>query len=215
VPKSIEELVQRLAVAQGRNAAQQALIQLGSSAVAPLLEAAGRSHDVSEQKAILRTLVAIADPRAADLFRRSLKSGDPDIRALAGHGLYCVKATDAINALQLTINDAPDPLHFLQTPSLQALVEIGRPALATIFTLMESSDALTRQRAQHGLAGIVLNEITRMQKPRPLTSDAQSAWQRICEQNGSYDWNADAKQRAASIALWREWYLQMESARPR
>ena len=202
---SATELVRQLADAKGRNAACEELAKLGAEAVPALLDAAATPISPPHYRAILQTLSMIRDPRAESLFRQSLSSDDPEARAIGARGLFLLNAPDALSALQHTINDAPDMLHFEQTPAVRSLVESGMAALPTVFTLMESGDAQTRQRAQYVLASIVLSDITQRLQPRPLTNDALAAWEKLQQQNGSYRWDAPESARATSIDLWKQW----------
>ena len=210
---SVTQLVGQLADVKSRNDARRELLKLGSEAVPAMLNAAAAPASPQHRRAILETLSALNDPRAESLFRQSLASDDPEARAIGARGLFLLKAPDALNALQLTINDAPDLLHFEQTLAVRSLVELGMPALPTVLKLMESTDGQIRQRAQYVLASIVLNDITQRLQPRPLTSDALSAWEKLQQQNGSYRWDAPESARAASIDLWKRW-LQDQPGQP-
>jgi len=205
---STEELIRQLAETERRAAAERELVRRGHNVVPVLTQAAAQMPP--HQAAILRTLLAIADPRSEDIFRRAVASSDPDIRSIGAQGLRRLGAPDALAALQLTINDAPDPLRFVQTPAVQSLIEMGMPAIPTIFTLMESPDERTRQRAQHALAAVVLRNIVQQLQPRPLTSDAQAAWERLRTANGSYQWDSPGDARRASLVLWRRWFDEMQ-----
>ncbi len=202
---STEQWVQRLGDARQLYAARKELVKLGAEAVPALLRAADLPQNVPHRQTILRTLLLIEDPRTEDLFRRAVASDDPEIRAIGARGLHRLKAPDALNALQATLNDAPDPLHFVQTPSVHSLIELGTAALPTVFTLMQSADESTRQRAQHVLASVVLRDITQRLQPRPLTSDAQTAWDNLRQANGSYQWDDPEPARMASVARWKQW----------
>lgn len=210
MPTPAEQWVQRLADAGQRDAARKELVKLGAEAVPALLRAADLPQNVPHRQTILRTLLLIEDPRTEDLFRRAVASDDPEIRAIGARGLHRLKAPDALDALQAAINDAPDPLHFVQTPAVHSLVELGMAALPTVFTLMESADESTRQRAQHVLASVVLRDITQRLQPRPLTSDAQTAWESLRQANGSYQWDSPEAARIASVARWKLWFSKTQ-----
>jgi len=203
---STEELIRQLADSERREAAERELVRRGHEAIPALTQAVALPQAPPHQAAILRTLLAIADPRSEDTFRRAVASSDPEIRSIGAQGLHRLGAPDSLAALQLAINDAPDPLHFALTAAVQSLIGMGMAALPTIFTLMESPEERTRQRAQYALAAIVLRNITQQLQPRPLTSDAQAAWERLRQANGSYDWDGPEDARRASIARWRRWF---------
>ncbi len=207
---STEQLVQRLGDARQRDAARKELVKLGAEAVPVLLRAADLPQNVPHRQTILRTLLAIEDRRAEDLFRRAVASSDPEIRAIGAQGLQRLKAPDALNALQAAINDTPDPLHFVQTPAVQSLIDLGMATLPTVFVLMESADESTRQRAQHVLATVVLRDITQRLQPRPLTSDAHTAWETLRQANGLYQWDGPEAARMASVARWKQWFSKTQ-----
>ncbi len=212
---STEQLVQQLGDATQRDAAHLELVRLGAKAVPVLLRAADLPQNVLHYQTILRTLLLIEDPRTEDLFRRAVASNDPEIRAIGARGLHRLKAPDALNVLQATLNDAPDPLHFVQTPAVHSLIELGLAALPTVFILMESADESTRQRAQHVLASVVLRDITQRLQPRPLTSDAQTAWETLRQANGSYQWDGPEAARMASVVRWKQWFGKTNDTRRR
>jgi HEAT repeat protein len=211
MPSSTAELIEQLADAKTRNAAGEELVKRGAQATPALLNAADTPGDIQHYKSILRTLLAIKDPRAEDAFHRAMKSDDQEIRAMGARGLHLLGAPDAPQALQAAINDAPDPLHFEQTPAVQSLIELGTAALPTVFTLMESADERTRQRAQYILASVVLRDITRRLQPRPLTSDAQMAWEELRQANGSYQWDGPEAARRAAIERWKQWWAREQN----
>jgi HEAT repeat protein len=206
ISSSTQALVQQLSDLAQADSASKKLVELGTGAVPALLRAAEFPQNGSHYQSILRALLTIEDPRTEGLFRRALASNDPQIRAIGARGLHRLKAADALNALEVVINDAPDPLHSVQTPAVQSLIESGMTALPTVFTLLKSADENSRQRAQHVLAAVVLRDITQRLQPRPLTSDAQVAWEKLSKANGSYRWDAPEAARSASVALWEQWF---------
>lgn len=210
MPSSPQQLLHQLADASVRDAARRQLVALGAEVVPALLQDAERPQDVAHHQAILRTLLALRDPRAEGQFRRALRSDDQEIRALGAQGLHRLDAPGALEALRATINDAPDPLHFLQTPAVHSLIELGQAALPTVFTLMESPDARTRERAQHVLASVMLRDFTQRLQPRPLTGEAQTAWDALRQANGSYQWDGPEAARMASVARWKQWFSKID-----
>jgi HEAT repeat protein len=201
---SVTELVGQLADVKLRNDAWRQLLKLGPESAPTLLDAATRATP-PQYRAILDILSELKDPRAEGLFRQALASDDPETRAIGARGLYRLNTPDAMDALRLAFNDAPDPLHFEHTLAVRSLIESGMAALPTVFLLMESAEAPTRERAQYALAAIVLRDITQQLQPRPLTSDALSAWEKLQQQNGSYRWDAPEPARRASVDLWKQW----------
>lgn len=214
MPASAAELVTDLADVQKRNAARDDLVKLGEPAIPALLNAGAAPLNTQHYKTILRTLLLMKDPivnntRVQELFRRALTSDDEELRAIGARGLHLAKAPDMLQALQATLNDAPDPLHFEQTPSVLSLIELGMNALPTVFALLESPDGCTRQRAQFVLTSVVLRDINQRLRPRALTSDAQRAWEELQRANGSYQWDAPESERRGSVSLWKRWFEGM------
>jgi hypothetical protein len=208
---STAELVDALADLSKRNAARDELVRLGAQATPFLLHAADAPKNPEHYKTILRTLLLIRDPHAQELFRRALASGDEEVRALGARGLYLAKAPEALSALQATINDSPDPLHWEQTPAVQSLIEMGTAVLPTVFALMDSSNETKRRRAQYVLATVVLQDINQRLQPRPLTNQAIQEWERLHQANGSYEWNGTESARKISIELWKRWFAELDS----
>ena len=202
---SIAELIDQLAEPGTRNSARDELIRLGSDATPFLLRAAKRARNPEHYITILRTLLLTRDQRSQELFRQALTSNDEDVRAVGARGLHLLNAPDALRALQATINDSPDPLHWDRTPAVQSLIESGLAALPATFVLMESASDNTRRRAQYVLASIVLDNITRRLQPRPLTDDALRQWEELERRNGSYQWSAPESARKSSVELWKRW----------
>lgn len=209
---STAELAQQLADMNKRNRARDELVKRGAQATPVLLNLAGTTQDIRHYKTILRTLLRIQDPRSEPEFRRALASGDEEIRVLGARGLHLLNAPDAFQALQVTINDCPDPLHFERTPAVDSLVERGLAALPTVFGLMESDRERSRQRGQYVLVSIVLANITQLIKPKPLPSVAQKVWEDLRQANGSYQWDAPESSRSASVRSWKRWWATLPSA---
>jgi hypothetical protein len=201
---STQELVDQLADVAHRNAAREELVRSGVEATPFLLRAAPK--DDEHYKTILRTLLQIRDPHAAEGFRRALKNADEEIRAIGARGLYLVNAPDALSALQATINDCPDPLHYEQTPAVQSFIELGRAGLPAVFMLMDSSDEQIRRRGYYVLVHVVLQEIHRQLESRHSVQAAQQEWQNLQNANGSYQWDAPESLRRSSLELWKRWY---------
>jgi HEAT repeat protein len=190
----IEKLIDELANLQTQNAASDALVKEGAKAVPGLLKRLIATIALDHRKAIFRVLLSIKDPRTEDPFRATLKSNDEDLRAMAARGLHALGAPDALSAAIATINDSPDMLHADLTPAVYTLAEIGLPAIPDVLNLLNSDDRFTRMHAQRAL-----ERITRARR-------TQSDWQALWEQNGAYNFDAPADQRARSIEAWRRWY---------
>ena len=209
MPSPIAELIEQLADVTTRNAAGDQLVKRGGEAMPPLLRAAEAPKNLEHYKTILRMLLQIKDPQADAVLRQALASDDEEVRALGARGLHLLKTPDALQALQATINDSPDPLHWEQTPAVQSLVELGISALPTVFVLMNSANENTRRRAQYVLASVVLRDTNQRLQPRPLTNQALQDWEKLQQANGSYQWNETESARRSSIDLWKHWYAKL------
>jgi len=156
---------------------------------------------------LLQQLVDLRDPRAADLFREGLRAAEEDVRAVSATGLAALGTEDAVDACLSVINDAPDPLHHDVTPAVTALARRGVGVLPSVLRLLDSPDALTRQRAQKVLERVTFNDVSEAVKPRPLSDAAASQWAALWAQNGAYQWDAPEPQRRAAIERWRTWIV--------
>jgi HEAT repeat protein len=164
-----------------------------------------RTAEPGQRTRIMRELAGLRDPRAADLFRQAIRSDDEDVRAIAASGLTNLGVDDALDALIATINDAPDPLHHDVTPAVVALTRLGLRGLPPILDLLDSTDPLTRQRAQKVLERVTFADVSGAAKPGQASEAAGSRWAALWAANESYDWNAPAPRRQAAIARWRRW----------
>jgi len=110
-----------------------------------------------------------------------------------------------IPSLLARIDEEPDKLHSDMTPAVEALIEIGEPALGPVLELMLSPGRETRMHAQRVLEGVTL----RLHGFRPGQGwDDQSReddWRRFWKSLGDLDWDAPEASRADAVALWREW----------
>jgi hypothetical protein len=113
--------------------------------------------------------------------------------------------TEDVARLIATINDNADPSHGDLTPSVHALVRLGLTALPAVLPVLESEDKWTRLRAQRVLEGATRHWVRERTPERPMTRKADYAWMKLWQDNGSYDWEAPADARAASLARWRAW----------
>ncbi len=191
----IEKLIDELADLQTRNDASAALVEQGANAVPALLKRLIATIALDHRKAIFRILLSIKDPRTEDTFRAALKSNDEDLRAMSARGLHVLGTPDALDAAIATINDSPDMLHADRTPAVDTLAEIGLPAIPDVLNLLNSDDRFTRMHAQRALERIT------------LANRSRADWQALWEQNGAYNFDAPADQRAHSIEAWRRWYI--------
>ena len=104
------------------------------------------------------------------------------------------------------INEHPDAAHGDYTPAVHALIALGLPALRATLPLLLASDDRTRLRAQRVLEGVTRDWVRQRMPPAPpLSRSSDAAWLALWQQNGSYDWQADAEAREATVARWRHW----------
>jgi HEAT repeat protein len=198
-------LIEQLAEVGRRNAAREVLVKRGARAAAALLARLEQPTQPAHRKAILRTLLAVRYPPSIDLFRRLLSDADAEVRAIGARGLFLLGAEDAFQALVSTLHDDPNPLHIELTPAVESLIELGLIGLPALLPLLNDAEPLTRQRAQHVLATVTYRLLENELQPRPLTNVARSAWETLWQQNGNYQWDGPADQRAASIKRWQAW----------
>jgi HEAT repeat protein len=158
----------------------------------------------------LRELLRTKEPGAEDMFRRALTSEDEEVRSIAARGLFELGASDAVDALLRTIDDAPDMLHADVTPSVNALGSLGLSVLPRVLPLLNAAERATRQHAQRVLERAGFREIEEELRPRPLSQEARRAWTELWERNGSYDWDAPPEARQRSIELWKAWVAARE-----
>jgi len=113
--------------------------------------------------------------------------------------------SEDIARLVATINDSPDPSHGDLTPSVHALVRLGLPALPSVLPLLESEDKWTRLRAQRVLERTTRAWVREHSPARLGSREADYAWMQLWQDNGGYDWEAPAAERADARACWQSW----------
>jgi HEAT repeat protein len=191
---SVPELITQLSSPDfnARALALAELVRRGKAATPDLAEAL-QSLDVQLRVQAAQALAEIADPASADVFARMLHDGDDQVRARAAQGLARLQDGRALDALIRTINDFPDVLHYPYTLSIYALIQMGKPALPALASLLKSSDLMTRQRSYLVLRSIV--------SQLPEGSD----WQRLWQSLGHYDPLASDLERNHAAEQWLAW----------
>jgi hypothetical protein len=116
-----------------------------------------------------------------------------------------------IAKLAAEINDYPDALHGDYTPAVHQLVKIGTAALPAVLPLLVSEDRLTRLHAQRVLEGVTRAWVQSRTVPVPPTRKDASAWLKLWQENGAYNWEADAAARGQAVSLWRQWLARIEA----
>ena len=203
-------LIKQLSDPRKRSLARDQLLKKGADAVAELLATLDQDLPHSQKKDIMRILLELSDARATDLFRESLHSDDEDIRAISATGLFRLGTADALEACLMTLNDAPDMLHYDLTPSVLALSEMGIGVLSSIIPLLRAKNERTRQHAQGVLERITFKEISRSISSPPSSIRAKSTWKTLWQKNGSYRWDAPHEQRQKAIKCWEQWLAETQ-----
>ena len=109
-----------------------------------------------------------------------------------------------------TVNDDPDSLDAKNTPAVNGLIAIGKPAIPSVLTLIEASeDGDTRMRACAALEGIATNMYGYQSEQG--WGDHWENWERWREGRdlwtslGSLYWDDPQPRREAFITFWRQW----------
>jgi HEAT repeat protein len=93
-------------------------------------------------------------PSDADTHLRQLSDPDEAVRARAAVALHAMSHPGALDACIRTLDDAADELHNDRTPAVQCLVEIGAPALPSLYAPLAADQDMTRLHAQRAVEGI-------------------------------------------------------------
>jgi len=138
-PDSINLLVAKLSGKDGleRERARRSLVDIGSPAVLPLIEALGaRSKQVRWEAA--KALAAIADPTAADALVKALEDKEFDVRWIAAEGLINLKRGGLVPLLQALIERSDSTWlrerahHVLHDLAVGDLQELLKPVVASL-----------------------------------------------------------------------------------
>jgi len=108
------------------------------------------------------------------------------------------------------INDRPYFDHQDWTFAVDALIEVGRPALSGgALELLLNEDGLTREHAENVLYNVVRCEAGwRLGKGWPPEVDSHEMdreFKELWVKNGDYKWDAPFDTRKASYLKWRQW----------
>jgi hypothetical protein len=130
-----------------------------------------------------------------------LKDPDEQVRVDAAQALHARHDPHAIEACTRTIDDGADELHADRTPAVRCLIDIGMPALPSLFDLLLAPGELTRLRAQRAVEGITL-ALPDFQAADPQGRDARwrAWWQAI-----GYAYDAAPEARQPGVARLRAW----------
>jgi len=97
-------------------------------------------------------------------------------------------------------------LHFEFTPAVHELIAIGKPAIPSLLTLMESEDEDTRVRAYTALEYITSKMYGFQWGQGWDHRENEARWEEFWDDLGSLDWRDPKPKRLTSIKLWRQWY---------
>ncbi len=168
------------------------LVRRGRAA-APALRRGFDAKEPEIRVQAMRGLAEIADPASADIFAQCLDAPDERLRAFAARGLARIGDARAGDALVRTIDDYPDVLHHLFSPSVVELIALGPAALPLVAPLLSAPDPTTRARAF-----LVIRQVVEANR-------ALGSWQTLAGMLGPYDPTAPAAERDAAAQRWREW----------
>ena len=70
---------------------------------------------------------------------------------------------------------------------------------------LASEDVCTRQRAQRVIERVTFKEISRINKPGPLSTEAETEWMTLWNKNGPYQGDAPEDQRKTATERWEKW----------
>ncbi|ACB35316.1 hypothetical protein Lcho_3056 [Leptothrix cholodnii SP-6] len=83
----------------------------------------------------------------------------------------------------------------------------GLPGLPALLPLLTHAEPLVRLRAQRVLERASRDWVAQRVVERPLARRVDTAWAYLWAHNGSYDWQGDEANRAASVERWRQWLV--------
>jgi hypothetical protein len=110
-----------------------------------------------------------------------------------------------ISRLVATIKNDPDVLHNDYTPSVRALIRIGKPSIPATLDLMVNSDEDTRYYAETVLRGVTM-EMYGFGQRRQWNKESEEAWKAFWVRCGQLDYRATSSDRMKAVSLWRKWF---------
>jgi hypothetical protein len=110
-----------------------------------------------------------------------------------------------VHRLVLHINDNPNPLHGAETPAVDGLIDIGKPALLAVLPLMLSDDENTRIRAQTVLGSIIDMMFGFSPGHGWPDAESQKRSEKLWNDLGNMQYDASKEDREKSIKLWKDW----------
>jgi HEAT repeat protein len=186
-----------------QNEGVAATIQIGATAVPGLL--ALLTEGGVNRGQVMYALAEIGDARAQEAFLAGVEDDDERARAYAAKGLARIGHPDAIAALLRTLNDAADELHLDRTPSVEALGESGPKTMPLLVDLLMDENEMTRLHSQRALELIVSGRYGFRPGRGFPSSEAAEKMRTQWQNNGDYDYAANAQRRMKAVAKWRRW----------
>jgi hypothetical protein len=116
-----------------------------------------------------------------------------------------------VDELIATLDDDCDPVHAHYSPSINALIDLGHPAIPRVLDLMLSPDELTRIRAQYILEQITGRDFG-CRNGIWWSHEDYSRWEAFWKSLGNLQWYAPEDDRRRSIQMWRDWLANRRKA---
>ncbi len=92
------------------------------------------------------------------------------------------------------------------TPSVEALIDIGPPALSQVLpAMLNNKDLEVRMRAEYVLGGVLDNQFGFVPGKGFPDASAARRCRRMWRRLGDLDFEGDLKSREKAVGLWRAW----------
>lgn len=114
---------------------------------------------------------------------------------------------EQVRALLARIDENPNPLHRNYTPAVNALIEIGEPALLPTLELMLADDRNTRLRTQTVIESVTAEQNGFVFGQGWKRPGGEAAYRKLWSELGELNWEDPKAKRAASVELWKKWLL--------
>lgn len=187
-----------------QNNGVEEVIQIGKPAVSALLKLLQNNNASKAQ--IIYVLAQIGDALAKSVFIKGLQDGNEKVRAYSAQGLFKINEPEAMQACLQTLNDAADELHNDRTPAVEALGGMGLKATPFLLDLLMSEDEMTRLHSQRALELIIMRHFGFQPGRGFQTKKEEEKADKIWEEHGNYNYNADIITRKMSVSKLRQWF---------
>jgi HEAT repeat protein len=191
---------------QVQNQGIEEVIKIGKKTVPGLISLFNEKACESKEQ-VMFALAQIADPSAFSVFKTGINDRNEYVRAYSALGLMRIHHQDALCALLMTINDAPDISHLDITPSVSALSEFGSEAFLPLLELLMHNDEMTRLHAQRALELIVDKSHGFVPGQGFPSFEAEEQAREQWVKNGNYDYSGDVNSRSIAVKKLREFLL--------